>query len=96
MDMNHQFGLDARPRDRRNGLSYSPTVQRIAGEGARAWDVHYRAAELARGGRDAILLTVGDPDFDTPPAIQEACFDAIRKGRTHPTTASTGGCRVSR
>jgi arginine:pyruvate transaminase len=62
-------------------------VQRIAGEGARAWDVHYRAAELARDGRDAILLTVGDPDFDTPPAIQEACFDAIRKGRTHYVSA---------
>ena len=87
MDMPHQPGLADRPRDRKNRLSYSPTVQRIAGEGARAWDVHYRAAEMAREGRDAILLTVGDPDFDTPLAIQEACFDAIRNGRTHYVSA---------
>jgi len=28
---------------------------------------------------------VGEPDFDTPDCIKEACFRAIREGRTHYT-----------
>ena len=46
--------------------------------------------ELARGmkakGIDVISLAGGEPDFDTPPAVVEACEKAIREGRTHYTT----------
>ncbi|BCQ62567.1 hypothetical protein PBOI14_43170 [Pseudomonas sp. Boi14] len=47
-------------------MRYSALTQRIAGEGSAAWDIHYRALALREQGRDVLLLTIGDPDFDTP------------------------------
>ena len=64
-------------------MRFSPLVDRIAGEGAAAWDLHYRAAREKRAGRDVIILSVGDPDFDTPPAITDATIAAMREGDTH-------------
>jgi aspartate/methionine/tyrosine aminotransferase len=48
-------------------------------------DVLEKAQELARMGEDVIHLEVGEPDFDTPECIKEACFRAIREGETHYT-----------
>jgi aspartate/methionine/tyrosine aminotransferase len=48
-------------------------------------DVLEKAQELARMGEDIIHLEVGEPDFDTPECIKEACFRAIREGETHYT-----------
>ena len=48
-------------------------------------DVLEKAQELARMGEDIIHLEVGEPDFDTPECIKEACFRAIREGDTHYT-----------
>jgi arginine:pyruvate transaminase len=64
-------------------MRFSSFVERIGGEGAAAWDIHFRAAQMKRRGRDVILLSVGEPDFDTPPAIVEAAAAAMRSGRTH-------------
>jgi arginine:pyruvate transaminase len=64
-------------------MRFSPLVDRIAGEGSAAWDLHYRAAREKRAGRDVIILSVGDPDFDTPPAITDATIAAMRAGDTH-------------
>ena len=64
-------------------MRYSSLVGRIGGEGAAAWDIHTRAVRLRRDGADIILLSVGDPDFDTPPPIVEAAVEAMRAGRTH-------------
>ncbi len=50
-------------------------------------DVMARAEELARQGEDVVHLEVGEPDFDTPPAVQEAAIEAIRGGKTHYTHA---------
>ena len=50
-------------------MRFSPLVDRLQGEGVAAWDLHYRAAADQRAGRDVIVLSVGDPDFDTPAAI---------------------------
>jgi arginine:pyruvate transaminase len=36
-------------------------------------------------GDDVIALTIGDPDFDTPPAIVEAAVTELRAGNTHYT-----------
>jgi aspartate/methionine/tyrosine aminotransferase len=58
-------------------------VDRLQGEGVAAWDLHYRAAADQRAGRDVIVLSVGDPDFDTPAAITEATIAALRAGETH-------------
>jgi aspartate aminotransferase len=43
------------------------------------------ATELKAAGRDIISLSVGEPDFDTPPNIQEAGIAAIRRGETRYT-----------
>ena len=65
MDLKYEPGLADRPRDAETGMPFSPMVERIAGAGSRAWRVHDRAAQLAHEGRDAIMLTVGDPDRQT-------------------------------
>ncbi len=48
-------------------------------------DVLEKAQEMARMGEGVIHLEVGEPDFDTPECIKEACFRAIREGETHYT-----------
>ena len=64
-------------------MRYSTLTQRIAGESASAWDIHYQAQALRREGREIFLLSVGDPDFDTPPAIVEAAVASLHRGETH-------------
>lgn len=48
-------------------------------------DVLEKANELERNGTDIIHMEVGEPDFDTPDCIKEACFKAIKDGKTHYT-----------
>lgn len=42
-----------------------------------------KGRELKAAGKDVINLAGGEPDFDTPKHIQEAGFEAIRRGDTH-------------
>ena len=44
-----------------------------------------RVRELQAAGRKIIGLTVGEPDFDTPPNIIEAAIRALRNGQTRYT-----------
>lgn len=64
---------------------YSLLTTRIAGRGADAWAIHGRAQEAARRGEDVVVLSVGDPDLDTPAFISETAIAAIRAGDTHYT-----------
>ena len=48
-------------------------------------DVLERAHAMEREGIDVIHLEVGEPDFDTPPAVNEALCQALAEGRTHYT-----------
>jgi len=48
-------------------------------------DVLERANELEKAGKNVIHLEVGEPDFDTPECIMEACCKAIKDGKTHYT-----------
>ncbi|KAF0866206.1 pyridoxal phosphate-dependent aminotransferase [Pseudomonas sp. LD120] len=64
-------------------MRYSALTQRIAGEGSAAWDIHYRALALREQGVDVLLLTVGDPDFDTPRPVVQAAIDSLLAGDTH-------------
>jgi aspartate aminotransferase len=41
--------------------------------------------EMKAAGRDVIGLNAGEPDFDTPPNIQEAAIAAMRRGETRYT-----------
>ncbi len=64
---------------------FSPFVERIAGRGAEAWALHVEAMAAKRRGEDVIVMSVGDPDFATPPGIVEAAIAALRAGDTHYT-----------
>ena len=41
------------------------------------------AKKMQAAGIDVISLSIGEPDFDTPDHIKEACIDALRRGETH-------------
>ncbi len=47
-----------------------------------------RALELKRQGVDVISMSVGEPDFDTPPHIKAAAIAAIEAGKTKYTPVS--------
>ncbi len=64
-------------------MRYSATIARLENEGSRAWDIHARALEECRRGRDVILLSIGDPDFPTPPGIVDALVESVSRGDTH-------------
>ena len=69
-------------------MKFSPLVQRISGEGADAWLTHYAASAARDRGEDVIILSVGDPDLDTPPAIVEKAVERLRAGDTHYSPAA--------
>jgi len=48
-------------------------------------EVLEKASEMERKGENIIHLEVGEPDFETPKCIKEACLKAIREGRTKYT-----------
>jgi len=68
-------------------MKYSPLVDRISGEGADAWLTHFEACAARERGADVIILSVGDPDLDTPTAVIERAIERIRGGDTHYTPA---------
>ena len=66
-------------------MKFSHLTERIAGEGAGAWAVHFEAMKRKRRGEKVIVLSVGEPNFDTPPAIVAAAKSSLDRGRTHYT-----------
>ncbi|THF87958.1 pyridoxal phosphate-dependent aminotransferase [Deinococcus sp. KSM4-11] len=50
--------------------------------------VSSRALELQRQGIDVISMSVGEPDFDTPPHVKAAAIAAIESGKTKYTAVS--------
>ncbi len=66
-------------------MKFSHLTERIGGEGAQAWAVHFEAIRRRRKGEDIIVLSVGEPNFDTPPAIVAAAKASLDEGRTHYT-----------
>lgn len=64
-------------------MKVSQLTARIAGEGAAAWNIHYRALARQQAGEDITVLSVGDPDFTTPTRIMDAARDSLYAGNTH-------------
>ena len=62
-------------------MKYASLVERIGGEGSRAWEIHERAREREARGEDVIVLSIGDPDFETPSAITDVAVQSLRAGR---------------
>lgn len=69
-------------------MNYADMVHRLVGQGYGGWSVHGKARRLISEGADVILLTIGDPDFATPPPIIERTVQSLRSGRTHYTPAT--------
>lgn len=61
----------------------SDFTRRISGDGPEAWKTHGRARARQRAGDDVIVLSIGDPDFDTPRPVIEAAYQALNDGYTH-------------
>lgn len=66
-------------------MKYASIVNRAVSQGWQAWNVHSKARQLIEQGEDVILLTIGDPDFETPSPIVERAVQSLRSGRTHYT-----------
>jgi aspartate/methionine/tyrosine aminotransferase len=66
-------------------VKYSNLVERIAGDGSDAWTTHYAARAALDRGEDVIVLSVGDPDLETPAAVVERAIECLRGGDTHYT-----------
>jgi aspartate/methionine/tyrosine aminotransferase len=66
-------------------MQFSSLVGRISGAGADAWNIHAEARAAQALGKDVILLSVGDPDLETPAAVVERAVDSLRAGDTHYT-----------
>ena len=73
-------------------MKFAQLTSRINGKGSTAWDLHFEAARRMDAGevaKDAyLLLSVGDPDFDTPRVITDAAIASLNAGRTHYTQMS--------
>ena len=63
-------------------MRHSALTRRLDVESAHVWSIHYQARERREAGEDVIPLTVGDPDFETPPAIVDEAERSLRAGRT--------------
>lgn len=50
-----------------------------------AMEILERAQQLETQGKHIIHLEIGEPDFDTPPCIKEACMQALRDRRPQYT-----------
>src|SRR5438270_1588599 len=71
-----------------SSMKFSKLVGRISGDGADAWNTHYEASRARGRGEDVILLSVGDPDLDTPAPVVNRAIECLRQGDTHYTPAA--------
>jgi aspartate/methionine/tyrosine aminotransferase len=69
-------------------VKFSPLVDRISGDGADAWLTHYEALAARERGEPVIILSVGDPDLDTPAPVLERAIERLRGGDTHYAPAA--------
>ena len=69
-------------------MRFSALVDRVRGEGATAWRTHYEAVAAQERGEDVIILSVGDPDLDTPAEVIERAISQLRAGDTHYVPAA--------
>ncbi len=66
-------------------MRYSDLCRRISGEGAEAWQTHSAGIRDRQHGKTVYMLSVGDPDFDTPASVVEEAVSGLRSGDTHYT-----------
>ncbi|MFT6330927.1 MAG: arginine:pyruvate transaminase [Bermanella sp.] len=64
-------------------MRYAPLTQAIQGEKVDAWDIHFKATSLKERDPSVIVLSIGDPDFDTPVSVVDSAITSLRSGDTH-------------
>lgn len=69
-------------------MRFSPLVDRISGDGADAWVTHYQAAAARSRGEDVIVLSIGDPELESPPSVIDRAIEGLRAGDLRYTPAS--------
>jgi arginine:pyruvate transaminase len=69
-------------------MKFSPLVERIGGEGAEAWTIHYAAREAQARGENVIVLSIGDPELDAPAAALARAVQCLRAGDLRYTPAA--------
>ena len=79
--------MTERPVDPDSGLPFASMIEALSAGSSDAWAVHYRAQAMEAEGEDVIILSVGDPDFDTPSPIVESAVEALRAGYTRYSPA---------
>src|SRR5579883_1270050 len=73
------------PQAPERSMKYSELVERVAGEGADAWNTHYAATQAKERGEDVVILSIGDPEIETPAPVVERAIERLRGGDTHYT-----------
>jgi arginine:pyruvate transaminase len=63
-------------------MRYASITERLAGLGNAKWGVHLRAVKLRAEGRDILMMTIGEPDIETPKELIETAKMAMDAGRT--------------
>ena len=66
-------------------MEFAPFVDLLGGEGAEAWEILTESRIALERGEDVIVLSIGDPDLETPGFVVDAAVDALRNGDTHYT-----------
>lgn len=66
-------------------MEFAPFVGLLGGQGAAAWEILTESRNALDQGEDVIVLSIGDPDLETPPFVVDAAIDALRNGDTHYT-----------
>ena len=66
-------------------MRYSELSNRVSGKGSSVWDDHYLAVARRAAGEDVIVMSVGDPDFNTPVAVTQEAIRSLESGDTHYT-----------
>jgi polar amino acid transport system ATP-binding protein/arginine:pyruvate transaminase len=64
-------------------MKFAPFVDSLGGEGAEAWAILTESRAAQERGEDVIILSIGDPDFETPALVVDAAVEALRAGDTH-------------
>lgn len=64
---------------------FAQMVERVRPDGTDPWVLHWEARQAEAAGKDVIVLSVGDPDLDTPPPVVDAAIRSMRAGDTHYT-----------
>ena len=64
-------------------LPFSRISNRLATPENDVWRIHFEALKRIKRGEEITLLSVGDPDFNTPEEITNHLVERINSGRTH-------------